>query len=295
MEFDFSDEALEAYTARAKAAALREKEIIAKHPALLTGEPSEIITLSEAGEKRTRLWLSDEMSHVDFALLTAKRSRPVLDNAILTGVEPITGKPLTPAQKSMAQKNAKIRHKMLRDTLRQLGYKTWITVMGKWREEEKTETETALFIPNVDLVPGHDKLPFERKFKPHVDTAKFNTQMAYMSDLFMQQAYVIRTNGVTILINPATKETQILRNILFGPDAMNDLLRTMKDPNAWNTGVFKPRAAATPVRFTEQAPAPELVDAVMFPRHLLHRGQGVFTMMMLSMSRLADQLIEWQD
>ena len=43
------------------------------------------------------------------------------------------------------------------------------------------------------------------------------------------------------------------------------------------------------------SPAPELVDAVMFPRHLLHRGQGVFTMMMLSMSRLADQLIEWQD
>lgn len=255
--------------AEAAAAAARECAVIARHPDILAGEPSRIVLLSDEGEKCTRMWLSESMAHLDFALLSATPGRSVLDAALRTGIRPDSDSRMTAKQTLLARANAKARYKALRGILGRLGYPTWITVLVNWRMGDITESEAVLFVPN---------------FEPHVGAAKFGDQMARLADLFVQRAHIVRTDGVIRLVNTVTRETAILRNTRFGTEALQDLLRMMKDPNAWNRDDFEPQAMA----------APELVDAAMFPRTVMQqRRVGVFGMMALSGSALVDQLIEW--
>ena len=279
---------MEAAAAKARA---RENALIAEHPILLADEPPRIILLAEAGAHRTHTWLSGKLAHVEFALVSAHRDLGTLRQALATGIRPDTDDvPMNAAQIRMARLGNVRRHQELRQLLKRDGYKTWMTVAGEWRNKQTGETtrEMALFVPNADLVDGHADLPFERQFKPHLQSSVFAARMRQLADLFVQEAHIVRADGKMGLVNSA--KGQVIKAFgkrrFGGQDAMKKMLKDLKEG-----GHLQPRSSGIRVRFDEEM---ELVDAAAFPRTVLNQGRiGVFGMMAISGSALADQIIEW--
>ena len=279
---------MEAAAAKARA---RKDALIAKHPILLADEPPRIILLAEAGAHRTHTWLAGRLAHVDFALVSAHQSRGALRQAVKTGIRPgPDGVRMNANQTDMAKLGNVKRHQELRQLLKRDGYKTWMTVAGEWRNKQTGETtrEMALFVPNVDLVDGYADLPFERQFKPHLQSSVFAARMCQLADLFVQEAHIVCADGKMGLVNSA--KGQVIKAFgkrrFGGQDAMKKMLKDLKEG-----GHLQPRSSGIRVRFDEEM---ELVDAAAFPRTVLNQGRiGVFGMMAMSGSALADQIIEW--
>ena len=266
--------------------------IRAKHPVVLSGEPSRIVLLSEAGAHRTYMWLSDKMRHIDFALVSANRNLDALREAVATGVRPDTASMrMTSDQTRLAEIGNVKRHKALQERLKRNGYWTWITVVGGYRYKDTgaDTKEMAMFVPNVVLANNTENLPVEQRASPRVDSATFAAEMQEIADLFVQETHILRVNGTIKLINTSRKQTKKIysKTHFAGKDAM---LKMFKDLNK-SDGYFKPRSSGIHVRLEDDR---ELVDAATFPRTAYKYGQvGVFGMLSLSDSAIADQIIEW--
>ena len=215
-----------------------------------TREPPLVVGLAEAGVKRMKAWLAKDMQWVDFALISAKRDRKDLEAMAASSEWSERGKPaikLTSVQRKLVAKAGRDRHKYMQKHLDMLGYKHWITTVGKWLQYDdkgkptgNPTAEYGFFVPNVEVAEGMPKdAPLKDRIRPLKDSAKFKRDMLAAGRAFTQQAVIARTDGKTFLYDTfARKEEAIkpLNDIYWGMEA----LRKMKE--ILGGGLTRPRA-----------------------------------------------------
>ena len=216
-----------------------------------TREPALVVGLAEAGVKRMKAWLGKDMQWVDFALISTRRDRDDLDAMAATGERQEAHKKnsikLTPLQKKLVAKTARTRHKYMQRFLTKLGYKHWLSVVGKWSDYDekgnptgKPDTEYSFFVPNVSVVKGLPKnAPLRDRLKPHKSSAKFKSDMLALGRRFTQQGVILRVDKKTALYDTfETQETVVktLNKIYWGMEALKRLKEVL------GGGLTRPRA-----------------------------------------------------